>query len=309
MRSICLFICALILSACASTPKVAVTPIEITPITQMKSEPFDAEELLKTADLYFKNENYAKALTEYSRLTSFDQDNQLAWIGEGNSLLALGVYERAANVFWDKGFVWQDDIPQSDIELGKIISGIYTDRYGSKEKALNDGLLIAPDDGRLWNAKGQLHDQTGDWMEALSCYVTSLQTGKGKSGTINNMGMSLLLQGRYDEAQEKFEQALSLSPDTQIYDNNLRMSYILMGDLSEALSDIDDVRASDIVNDAGYVAQQRGQTNFAERLYSKSLEISPVFHEKAQANLDALKSAASTEAAGATRPAAARAPA
>ena len=63
-------------------------------------------------------------------------------------------------------------------------------------------------DPRLWNAKGLIHDGREEWLLALDAYVNALKTGEAHSGIINNMGMSLIKQGRFDEAQLKFEQAL-----------------------------------------------------------------------------------------------------
>ncbi len=278
----------LLLTACATTPKVEVTPVEIKPVTQIKSDPFDAESVANMGDLYFKSESYTEALTEYSKLLAYDPNSVRAGLGAGQTFLALGQYENANAIFGSDKFDWPED-QKDQVEIGKILAGIFSDQYDNPETALHDGMMIDPDDPRLWNAKGHLHDKKGEWMEALSCYVTALETGKGRSGTINNMGMSLLLQGRFDEALPKFEQAVDLSPRTDLYDNNRRMSQILSGDLIRALEDIEDNRASDILNDAGYVAMQRDRRGLAGLLFQKAIEISPVFHAKASANLKTLQ--------------------
>jgi len=289
MLRITVLICGLLLGACASTSAVTVMPVEIKPVTQIKSEPFVPEEVAELAREYFAAEQFSDALKEYNRLLAFDPSDEKARLGKANSHLALGEYSKAAMIFWTDDTDWSEAIDLTEIEIGRTLSGIYTDRFDSVGKALNDGLAVDPEDGRVWNAKGQWHDGRKEWMSALSAYVTALKTGRTRSGTINNMGMSLLLQGRYEEAQRKFEQAGVISPKTEIYDNNLRMSLILLGDLEQALAGIDERRGSDLLNDAGYVAMQRGQNALAERLFLNALEISPVFHAKAQDNLDALR--------------------
>ncbi len=289
MRLALLLISGLVLSACASTSAVKVTPVEIQPVTQIKSDPFVPKDVLELAEGLFEDEQFADALKEYSRLTAFDPNDEFAKLGSANCYLALGQYSQAASIFWDETISWDDELKLKDIEIGRTLSGIYTNRYEDVEKALNEGLVLSPEDGRIWNAKGQWHDGREEWMEALSAYVTALNTGSSRSGTINNMGMSLLLQGRFKEARDKFIQATDISSKTKIYDNNLRMSHMLLGDLELALENIDEAQGANIVNDAGYVAMKRGQFSLAERLFSKALEISPVFHVKAQSNLNRLR--------------------
>jgi len=37
-----------------------------------------------------------------------------------------------------------------------------------------------------------LHDKKGEWMEALSCYVTALETGKGEFALALALGFVLI---------------------------------------------------------------------------------------------------------------------
>lgn len=292
MRCVALIKLSFILSGCASGVKV--TPVNIHPVQHIKSDPFDADETLSVAHEMFEREDYTGALQSYLKVAAFDPQRQDARLGTAESFLALGQYNRAARIFWHPDPIWQDGDYASEIAMGKILSGIYTQRFENNETAINDGMILNPDDARLWNAKGRWHDGRREWMEALSCYVSAMELGKWRSGTINNMGMSLLMQDRTEEAKEKFLQAVDLSPDTEIYDNNLRMTHILQGDLRAALDDIADRRAANILNDAGYVAYKKDKLELAEKLFSKALEISPVFHADAQANLDLLRETAPT---------------
>ncbi len=292
MRFLILTGLAILASGCASG--VNYTPVNIEPVQHIKSAPFDAEATLADAQTKFEAENYRGALEDFLKVSAYEPGRQDSRLGVANSYLALGYYERAARIFWHPDPVWTDGDYANDVALGKTLSGIYTGRYDNIETAINDGMTLEPNDARLWNAKGRWHDGRGEWMDALSCYVAAMELGQSRSGTINNMGMSLLMQGRQIEAEEKFAQAVDLSPDTEIYDNNLRMVYILKGDLTQALDDISDKRAANILNDAGYVAYNRGNFSKAETLFSKALDLSPVFHADAQANLDRLRAETAT---------------
>lgn len=301
MRKVICIGFAVVISACASAPKVDVTPVNVEPVQTIKSDPFDADEVLRSAQTQFSEENYLEALNLYNKVFAFDPERHDAKAGQAKSFLALGEYNRAAEIYWDSH--WPDDQPMDvNFKVAKILSGVYTERYENPMSAINDGMVLSPDDPRLWNAKGHYHDKQSEWMDALSSYVEAMKSGKWRAGTINNMGMSLLLQDRLDEAQDKFEQAIDLTPGNRVYENNLRMVYMLQGDLNKALdNNIDEIRSADILNDAGYVAMTRDKTNLARRLFLKALEISPIYHAQAQANLDrldGLETAASAEPAG-----------
>lgn len=292
----------LALTACATT-QVEVTPVNIEPFQKIEAEDFDSAQTSAHAEDSFAAEDYKTALRSYAKVYAFDTSEVKALAGQAKSHLALGEYEKAASIYWRDD--WPETTPEQSKELaiGKILSGIYTDRFEAPTSAIHDGMILSPNDARLWNAKGQYHDRQEEWMEALAAYLEAMKTGKWQAGTINNMGMSLLLQDRLDEAKSKFEHAVNLKPDNEIYENNLRMIFILQGDIKTALKGLDESRASDILNDAGYVVLQKDKTALAQKLFEKALEISPVYHAKAKANLDAisrLETAARSKSAGTT---------
>ena len=279
--------------SCA-TQNVAITPVNIEPVEHIKSDPFDPKETFAQAEKSFSNGKYQNALQQYAQVYAYDQDQKVALFGQAKSHLALGDYEKAGQLYWEQDWSDLDARFKEKIKIGKILSGIYTNRYENPTKAIHDGMMLSPNDGRLWNAKGQYHDRREEWMEALSAYLEAMKTGNWRAGTINNMGMSLLLQDRLPEARAKFEQALKIKPDSSVYDNNLRMVHILDGDINTALKGLKDERAADVLNDAGYVALKRNRIALAQKLFEKALEISPVFHAKAQANLEAIQVLEST---------------
>ena len=275
--------------ACATT-KVEVTPVTVEPIEQIKSAPFNVEEVYDDAIQDFEKNDYLSALNGFKQVQAYDPDRLTAVFWQAEAYLALGEYEKAANIYWAHNWSFLNDDLSQKMRTGKVLSGVYTDRYEKPEAAIHEAMVEAPNDPRLWNAKGQYHDRQEEWMDALSAYIEAMKSGKWQAGTINNMGMSLLMQGRLKEAENKFKQAHEMSPDIRVYDNNLRMAYILNGDLKKALADMDESRAANVLNDAGFVALSRDKKDLAKTLFNKALEISPVFHAKAQANLDRIVS-------------------
>jgi tetratricopeptide (TPR) repeat protein len=58
--------------------------------------------------------------------------------------------------------------------------------------------------------------------------------------------------------------------------------------MDKAVKDLTDKRAAQIYNDAGFLSAGRGQTRKARAYYKKAIELSPIYFEKAEANLLAL---------------------
>jgi len=144
----------------------------------------------------------------------------------------------------------------------------------------------------LWHALGRSYDQNNAWIDALDAYVNALSTakenGQSTAAVINNMGMSLLMQGRKKEALVKFKQAAKASPDMPVYDNNLRLAATLSGKTTQALKGLSDTKIAQIYNDAGVIAQAQGEHGNATKFYKKAIEKSPVYFKRAEENLTAL---------------------
>lgn len=157
------------------------------------------------------------------------------------------------------------------------------------EERLNEALEGSPKDARLWNALGRHHDSTGHHGQAQSCYKKALETGGSRAGVMNNFGMSLLMQGQHVSALSKFTQAVEIDPADNLYDNNRRLTLALMGDYDGATKGMGDRRASDILNDAGFIAMSRKNLELASGLFKAAIDQSATFHPKANANLEALQ--------------------
>lgn len=255
-------------------------------------ENFDIAEALSAAQTAYDAEQFERAahLFQQAKLHSppMGIENLSAKIGFGNSALALGHGDRAFDVFRTLPETGLPSDRQAEILAGLVLSEILSGKAVDAEVRLNDALELTHSDPRLWSALGRFYDGQGRWLAAQDCYLRALSTGRAQSSVVNNLGMSLLLQGRVDEALEKFDHALSLRPGTALYDNNRRMALVMQTKYQQAVAGLKDVRAAQIFNDAGFMAAKRGDTRIAKELFEAALRISPVYHAKAAANLEAL---------------------
>ncbi len=210
----------------------------------------------------------------------------LAWRGKKYAQQAQKTYQAIP------GNAAYTDAVKRRAKSGLLLLDLVNDTPEVGTQKLLSALDTNPNDSRLWNALGEIHDKNNDWMGALDVYVKALKVAK-KNGTstaavVNNMGMSLLMQGRNKEAVSKFEQAKKANPEMPVYDNNYRLAQILSGKTNKALKGVSETRAAQIYNDAGVIAQSHGNSRQASSLYKKALEISPVYFERAEENLAGL---------------------
>lgn len=282
-----LCITALLLTACASAPKVAVQPasesVSVRASAKFSDDLFDADKTLMNADAAFAKERFAEAARDYKTVLMAERDHMRARLGYGNAVLALGQGAAALESFLA--------LPK-DHEgrlSGLVLSEIMTGTSPDPEVRLNAALEADPKDPRLWNALGQFHDGQGRPLRAQDNYLRALASAHAKgrtiSASINNLGMSYLMAGRLEAALDKFEQAVSLRPDFDLYDNNRRLVYAMRGDYGTAIKGLSGMRAADVLNDAGYIAQERGERATAKLLFSRAVEIAPRHHVMATENL------------------------
>ncbi len=283
-----MFTLALMLGACATAPEVMNFEENLTLIETVEHSEIDDLDTFVRAKEAFADERYNDALDLFHQIILRDKDNYTASIGYGDAAIANGQFDLALkhfNMLKDKELSAEF---QAKVRAGLTLAVIWSGDTEDPLSLVNIALRDNPEDHRLWGAKGRLLDKYELWIDAQDAYVQALKTGKILSGTINNMGMSLMRQGRYAEAQEKFQQALELRPETRLYDNNRRMALFLQNNYLTALQDLPDDRASTLLNDAGFIAMQQAKNDLAENLFERAIEISPSYYVQAVENLEKL---------------------
>ena len=181
------------------------------------------------------------------------------------------------------------DTANPDLLAAQVLAEIIVGKSPDVELRLNQALERAPDDPRLWNALGHFHNTRANWLQAQEYYIRAHEMGGTKASLNNNLGMSLLMQGRTQSAVSKFEQASELNPKNSLYDNNRRLALALDGQFQTAIKGLADNRAADILNDAGYIAKIRGEKTQAKNLLNAAILQSESYHAKAHENLRQLK--------------------
>ncbi|MEE9346744.1 MAG: tetratricopeptide repeat protein [Robiginitomaculum sp.] len=267
----------------------AVSKINVRPVIRQTGQDIPAASLMRAANTAFAAGDYSAALKAYRQIYWDDDSNAPARLGLadcelifGNAKNALTHYDALLTVSGSH------TLAAKRVMAGRALARQSLGIADDVEVELNAALEYNLTDIRLWNGLGRFYDSQGRTIEAQETYVRALRAGADPAVTINNMGMSLLLEGRYAQALDKFNQANALAPDTGIFDNNRRLVLALQGNYPAATQNMSEARGAKLYNDAGYLAMTRKDLKRAETLLRRALALSPVHMAQAEANLKAL---------------------
>ena len=284
------------LSACSTLPNQSIeTPADIAdakpvfqvqPASRISEDLFAIEDPLALAVEARWNGDHALAYSYFYKAWLATPQNEDVVIGLVDMALRTGHLEQAYSAA-DKIKV-DADRAKAKLVTAKVLAEIAVGKSSDPELRLNQALENDPTDPRLWNALGRFHDSTGAPLRAQDAYLQALAVGGSDASVINNLGMSLLMQGQREAAFSKFEQAAELQPDTPLYDNNRRLTLALLGDYKGATEGLPSETASDILNDAGFIAKTRNETVQATTLFKAAIDSSETYHARAHENLRAL---------------------
>jgi Tfp pilus assembly protein PilF len=215
--------------------------------------------------------------------------NSRTTLGMAEAALGRGDLTKAAKLFEmaDQG----GSRPDARSLQGR---GLIALRQGEPERAL--GLLrraLERDDG-LWRSMigmARAYLTLGDPAGAMQAMMRVEQTDSLNASALNDIGMVYLTDNVPDRALTYFERAILLEPGHGAARSNIRIARAMLGDYDAAVSGVSPEDAADALNNAGYAALLNGAYEQADHLLRRALEVSPVYHAAARANLELLNQA------------------
>ncbi|WP_309601509.1 tetratricopeptide repeat protein [Sphingomonas sp.] len=139
---------------------------------------------------------------------------------------------------------------------------------------------------RAWNARGVLADLRGDWIDADRSYARATRAKPNAPEVLNNQAWSLLLRGQWQSGLALLEQAAVLDPHVTRIANNLELARTAVSEnLPQRRADESAENWAARLNDAGIVADLRGQRKQAIAAFAQAIMANNVWFERAANNL------------------------
>lgn len=204
----------------------------------------------------------------------------------GNVAFASGKYLQAMVAF--QHLAASSSRQAGDCEKGAI-SALQMGRIADAQPLVECAVAAESPSWRAWNARGVLADFEKDWARADESYARAQKLDPDNARVINNQGWSMLIRGDWAAAIPLLQRAAALDATTERIADNLELAKAaLAADLPERRAGESDHDWAARLNDAGVAARMLGQDKRAVAAFTRALDASPIWYDRASNNLKAL---------------------
>ncbi|MEN8236906.1 MAG: tetratricopeptide repeat protein [Pseudomonadota bacterium] len=186
--------------------------------------------LVRIADSMKDSQDYATAVKLYRQALDMDPKDVDAQMGLARSLAALGQYKKSIGVL--ERVLAKREHSGALRELGKIY--LVSNEPDSCIDAYSRVLRKDTQDIPSLNGMGVCHDIKGNHKQAQELYQKALALSPDHWGVKSNLGLSLVLEGKYDTGVSLLSSAADRPNATQRDRQNLAMALGLSGDVEKA---------------------------------------------------------------------------
>lgn len=283
----------------------------LTGLFRRDDSPALAENLVREADAFYVQSDYAAAEAGYRKAIMAAAGFALAHQGLGATLLALGRLDEAAaaltqalqingklvgsNEMLATCCLFLEDNEQAErhfrialasgdadrssyLSLGSIL--VNQRRYAEALQTVEAGVSAFPDFVELQTFLGNLCFEAGRFAQARDAFRAALQANPDQALAINNLGLTLIKTNELDAAAEAFRRATELNPDWADAYNNLGYVLRLLNKQDEARTCFERALLLDssLVNthfNLGEIALAQADAHFAEQCYRNAIALNP----------------------------------
>ena len=189
--------------------------------------------LLESAALAEQQYRYKIAAMHYQRLTELDPENVQAALGFARNLRYVGSPKDA--VLFLKAMLSKQEkgtVLQVELVKAQIASGLLNDA----EEVLATLDELASTDWEFHALHGVLYDHLGRFEDAQNSYDDALEFSPKNVSVLNNLSISLAQAGKLNEAISLLKDLVNSEYANAQMRQNLALLYGLKGDLEEATS-------------------------------------------------------------------------
>lgn len=222
------------------------------------------------------------AQESFSKVLTIKPTHKDASLGLAESHLALGNANQSLELFRQ---LQDDDEHRAAALQGQGLSYHRLGDFNLAKRTLSAAVDADQSQWRAWNALGQIYDSEQAWEQSSNAYIFGISQNPNSIAIRNNMGMSLLMQDKPDEALPHFETALNIKPGNETATINRQIALAKLGRYAEALEGISQKERYIALNNIGYIAMTKGELKRARHYFNLAAEESPSYYELAEENL------------------------
>lgn len=191
-----------------------------------------ANVIVRVADSTVKRGDLSTAVALYRRALSVDSKNFEAATGLARTLSRLGAHDAAADA-WRVALKLQPNNTEALRGMGNTL--VASGRPELAVQHYERALSINPEP-LLYNSMGVANDMMRNYKMAQAYYRVGLKTAPKNLSLRNNLGLSLLLAGKSDQAVIELRKAIGYKGAGIQHRMNLALALVESGDSNAALS-------------------------------------------------------------------------
>lgn len=269
---------------------------------QVQKEATSAGQAMVMATVAYRGGDLDQALYQYLRAIELDPKRYeaLVWVGRihrerGNDQLAELAFADVLNSAPDNLEALTE---MGLLQLSRRNQGKAAELLGKAvaldQKRLGGGAGELKVDSqsplKVYNGLGVLADLNGDFDKAGSYYRLALQIDPRSALTLNSLGYSHYLGGRWLEAEQTYRRGVAYDSRYKPLWRNYGLLLARMERYEESLSAFQQVEGdAEASNDVGYICLIEGKLDEAEQFFRSAIEQSPSHNEAAWQNLNRLQ--------------------
>lgn len=170
------------------------------------------------AESVFRTKDYRTATEMFDVYTKAHEQNPWGFYMLGMSAWRSGQLDRAKAAF-DDALALDPKHVKSLVNASRVL--LESDQPAEAEKYLARAVEIDPASADVYRVMGRTQALLGNVEDALEAYRTALAIAPEDTWSMNNMGLLLIQQGRFDEALRPLARATQLGEGLAVFENNL----------------------------------------------------------------------------------------
>jgi Tfp pilus assembly protein PilF len=170
------------------------------------------------AESTFRTKDYQQAADMFDVYTKSHEKNAWGFYMLGLSAWRAGQLDHAQAAF-DDALQLDPTHVKSLVNVSRVL--LESDRPADAEPYLTRAIEVDPASSDAYRVLGRTKMLLGDAEGALESYRTTLAIDPEDSWAMNNMGLILIQQGRFEEALRPLARATQLAEGVAVFENNL----------------------------------------------------------------------------------------
>lgn len=234
--------------------------------TKAREKTFD--EWMAEGDRFKTSGNAARAYLAYKRAEKLEPENTLP----SRRIAFLAIREEPAGARTIFSALLERDPQDPGLLYGLAFAELRSGRLAAARSALDLAVVLDPEFSAAQKLLGVVCDRMNDREAAQHHYRKALEIQPNDLGTLNNLGVSLLLAKDYEPAAQTLGKAVALGARDPATLTNLGLALAFLGRNDAALSAFRRTGTKgDAYNNLAYVLALRGEKDHARVYYEKAL--------------------------------------